>query len=128
MFKMILTARKRPELSREAFIDYYDNCHVPFMHRLLGGGGASVHRRNFVIRQAAGEEGGAFDVVTEVLYKDREAFEAAVRLYADPEILRQAREDEDRFIMPGSIRAFVVEPHETVFERVPETDVPARAS
>lgn len=125
MFKMILTARRRPDISREDFIDYYDNRHVPFMHRLLGGGGASVHRRNFVVAQAAGGPGEDFDVFTEVLYKDRAAFEAAVRLYADPEILRQAREDEAQFLIPESIRAFAVDPHETVFERVPESNTAA---
>ena len=120
MFKMILLARKRPDLSREDFIGYYDNRHVPFMHELLGGRGASIHRRNFVAAQVAGEEEASFDVITEVIYRDRAAFEDAIAAYSDPEILRQAREDESRFLEPGSIRTFIVEAHETVFEPVPE--------
>lgn len=122
MFKMILTARRRPDISREAFIDYYDNQHVPFMHKLLGGGGASVHRRHFVIRQTAGPDGEGCDVFTEVLYEDRAAFEEAVRRYSDAEILRQARADEDQFLERGSIRAFAVETHETVFDSPPKND------
>lgn len=120
MYKVILTAKKRPDLTREQFIDYYDNRHVPFMHRLLSVG-AAVHRRNFVVRDAAagGLPDDGFDVITEVIYEDRETAEATLRQYADPEIRRLALEDEGRFLLPGSLRAYVVEVHETVFRPLP---------
>ena len=120
MIKVVMTLKKRPELSREEFIDYYDNKHVPFMHGLLGRGGASVHRRNFVDHETSPDTAD-FDVVSEVFYRDRDAFEAAVGAFTDPEVARRAREDEDRFVLPGSIQRYVVEVHETVFERVPES-------
>ena len=125
MFKLIVLIRKRPELSRQEFIDYYDNRHVPLVHSLLPKG-AAVHRRNFVVTDAAQGERSAdaagadesWDVISEVFYEDLGTAQAAARAMQDPAIRRRIEEDEERFIMRGSMRRFVVEVHETVFRPV----------
>jgi hypothetical protein len=120
MFKIMMLLRKKAGMTREEFIDYYDNRHVPFMHSILPQG-AAIHRRNFIVPapQAAQGEGmvGAAecDVIVELFYEDVETVQRAMHCLADPLIQQQMAEDESRFIMPGSIRRFIVEPHETVF-------------
>lgn len=116
--------RKRADISREAFMDYYTNRHVPFVHGLLPRG-AAIHRRNFVVpAEPAPMEMGANadtgtredpDVISEVFYEDLASAQAAARAMSDPAIRAQIEEDERRFLMPGSLRSYVVEVSETVF-------------
>jgi hypothetical protein len=46
-----------------------------------------------------------------------------MRDFENPEIRRLCQEDEAKFLMPGSIKRYLVEVHETVFRPV----LPARA-
>ena len=113
MFKVILLAKKRPDISTEAFRDYYSGHHVHLMNRLLAHG-AAVHRRNFVVHPDT-EHPGDYDVISEVFYEDRETAEATMREMADPNVHRQRIEDEARFLIPESVRVFMVEADTTVF-------------
>ena len=129
MFKLIMLLKKRSDMTREQFIDYYDNHHVPFMHSMVPQG-AALHRRNYVVASASDAERGltaqaedGWDVIVEVLYENREVAEAAMKALADPERSRRMKEDESRFIQPGSIRRFVVEVHETSFRPMPQSGI-----
>lgn len=127
MVKIIMLIKKRPDLTREEFMDYYDNKHVPLMHKILSKG-AAVHRRNFVIPNVA-DIGSAdnidtsaeneYDVICEVFYEDRETAESVMRDFEDPEIRRLCEEDEAKFQLRGSIKRFIVDVHETVFRPLP---------
>jgi hypothetical protein len=126
MFKVIMLLKKRADITREEFIEHYDNVHVPFMHGLLPQG-AAVHRRNFVVPQRAADAGAKgdaetereCDAIVEVFYEDLDTAERAMRCLADPQVRSLMEEDENRFILPGSIRRYVVEVHETVFRPLP---------
>jgi len=121
--------KKRSDLTRKQFMEYYDNHHVPFMHSILPQG-AAVHRRNYVLANESGSDHevtsqveDGWDVIVEVFYESREAAEAAMQALAEPETFRRMKEDENRFIQPGSIRRFVVEVHETVFRPMPQRGI-----
>jgi hypothetical protein len=126
MFKIIMLLKKRADITRQEFIDHYDNVHVPLMHRLLPQG-AAVHRRNFVVPKqgvGAGAESAAAierecDAIVEVFYEDLDTAERAMRCLADPQLRSLMEQDENKFILPGSIRRYVVEVHETVFRPLP---------
>jgi hypothetical protein len=126
MFKIIMLLKKRADITREEFIEHYDNVHVPFMHDLLPQG-AAVHRRNFVVPQETagagvggrGEIERECDAIVEIFYEDLETAGRAMRCLADPQVRRLMEQDENRFIEPGSIRRYVVEVHETVFRPIP---------
>jgi hypothetical protein len=127
MFKVIVTLRKRPDLSREEFIDYYSNRHVPLVHSLLPKG-AAVHRRNFVVPKAPapmamGANADASrerdpDVISEVFYEDLATAQAAAKAMSEPAIRTQIEEDERRFLEHGSLKSYVVEVNETVFREL----------
>ncbi len=120
MLKIVMLLRKRADLTREQFIDYYDNHHVHFMHDMLGTG-AAVHRRNFVVPGTASPpDARDCDVICELFYEDAATAAKTMQALQDPEIRRRMQEDEDRFIERGSIRRFVVEVHETVFRPLPQ--------
>jgi hypothetical protein len=122
MYKIVMLIKKRPDMSRAEFIDYYDNHHVPFLHGILTKG-AAVHRRNFVVpteRDIAAPDNlnlqaPDYDVICEIFYEDLQTLQSVMRDFEDPEIRRKTAEDEAKFLLPGSIKRYVVEVHETVF-------------
>ncbi len=118
MFKVMLLAKKRPDISFEAFRDYYSNHHVHLMNRLLAHG-AAVHRRNFVQHPDPAHPGD-YDVISEVFYEDRATAEATMREMADPEVHRQRIEDERKFLIPESVRVFMVETDTSLFRPLKE--------
>jgi hypothetical protein len=120
MFKVVLLARKRPDIAFEAFRDIYSNHHVHFMNRLLQHG-AARHRRNFVLHPDPAQP-GEYDVISEVFYEDRAVAEATMRELADPDIHRRRIEDEARFLDPASVRVFMVEPETTDFRPLPDAE------
>jgi hypothetical protein len=124
MFKIIMLLKKRADITREEFIEHYDNVHVPFMHGLVPQG-AAVHRRNFVVPKrdadagAESDSAGECDAIVEVFYEDLDTAERAMRCLTDPQVRSLMEQDENKFIHPGSIRRYVVEVHETVFRPLP---------
>jgi hypothetical protein len=114
MFKVIMLLKKRADLTRAQFIDYYDNRHVPLVHSLLPKG-AAIHRRNFVVPADGAGADDECDAIVEVFYEDRQTATAAMRVLTEPQIRQRVEADEDQFIQRGSIRRFLVEVHETVY-------------
>lgn len=109
MLKCIALLRKRPDLTRDEFIDYYENNHAPLMSGLFPD--FLDYRRNYV--DAAGAFSFAapldFDVVTELRFEDRAAYDRFVAKATDPDIARQIAEDEENVFDRGYTRMFVVE-------------------
>jgi uncharacterized protein (TIGR02118 family) len=88
MLKLILLFRRKPGMSREAFIDYYENVHAPLSIEKIPG--IALYRRSYVEPGAAPfghptTEPG-FDVVTEIGFDRLEDYEAAVDAFTSPEL------------------------------------------
>lgn len=123
MFKMIITFKRKAGISREEFMDYYDNRHIPLARKIMPP--IDVHRRNYIINDhpffaVVGDNRGTdgveppFDVISEVIYATQADAEASMRaLFESPETSRQIMEDEAHFVEPGSISFYVVETHQT---------------
>jgi uncharacterized protein (TIGR02118 family) len=117
MFKCLILMKKKAGLTRAAFIDYYENKHVPLMRELAPH--REIYRRNYIafddsMFDVDGRSGAAeavpFDVITESIFATREAAEAAKNTtLASPENLRRVKADEANFVEPGSVRMYVVE-------------------
>lgn len=123
MYKLIVTIRKSEALSRDEFIDYYEERHMPLMAGLLPS--PLVSRRNYVIPDDAvlrslGGDGRArapapYDVMTEAVYATPELAREALSRMFDPAIAEQVHADERRFIMPGSIEFHAVEVRQSAY-------------
>ena len=109
--KSIALLRRRADLSREAFIDYYETRHVPLIRSLLPG--IVDYRRNFADFDGAYVNAGAapfdFDVVTELWFADRAAYDQAMARVADPAIGARIAADEENFLDRSGTRMFLVE-------------------
>jgi hypothetical protein len=123
MFSTILTIRKKKGISRDEFIDYYENKHAPLIGSLLP---ATIlqYRRNYILDDDALSillaTGGRGDdvmipeitVITEARFETRTEAEGLIRAFLSDEILPLILADEANFIEPGGVRWRVVEVRE----------------
>lgn len=122
MVRIIMTIKKRKGISRDAFIKYYEEHHVPLAARLLPGT-KSLYRRNYIVwddpildlmkdDRAAydlGDDLNPFDCFTETERDSREDAENGIRAFFASEVFTKIRNDEDAFVEPGGTRFYVVE-------------------
>lgn len=111
MIKLIGLLKKKAGLTRDEFIDYYENHHAPLACRLLPMG--SDYRRSYTekMRVNGVEVNDAFeyDVVSELWFKDKSAYEAFATSMQTPEIFAQIVADEEKFLERGANRILVVD-------------------
>lgn len=115
MLKILAFLTKREGIETRAFIEYYENHHVPLICSLAPA--PSVYKRNYLVRddEFNRQEDGTidFDVVTELVFPDRAAYiawGAAVGTGAPGE---QVAADELKFLNPSRTRAYIIEEHAT---------------
>ena len=114
MFKVLGFLTKREGIEMQAFIDYYENKHVPLICSLAPT--PIVYKRRYLVRgQELTKESGAvdFDVVTELGFPDRSAFLAWTVQLSAPGAGEQVVADEAKFPPSVVIRAYVVEEYVT---------------
>jgi len=114
MFTMLSYLVKRDGMTVEDFVEYYENCHVPLILSL--GPHPLVYKRRYLRRGDAAnvaEETIEFDVVTEIAFADRAAFESwstAVGTGVDGD---RVAADEALFLDRSRTRATVIDDHVT---------------
>jgi len=115
MVKVVVMVKRKPGMSREAFIEYYETQHALLVAkhlRMFAG-----YRRSYMIpgslvqlahiAQVASPPD--FDVMTEVWLRTHADFESLVTTIANPEIGRMLAEDEANLFDRSTIRMFRVE-------------------
>src|ERR1700722_2795021 len=111
MFKTVGLLKQKDALSRDAFIRNYETVHVPLMRSLLPQ--ITEYRRNYLNRSLAVIAPGApdpdFDVITEIYFADRSAYEAAMTLSADPVVWKQMSADAELIFDMSKTRLFAVD-------------------
>lgn len=113
MIKLIALLKKKPGTTREMLIDYYENHHAPLAVKLTPMG--HDYRRSYTQRvRVNGKEvdmAGEYDVVSEVWFRDQQAYEAFAAAMRDPEIFAQIKADEERFLDRSASKILMVEEH-----------------
>jgi uncharacterized protein (TIGR02118 family) len=108
MLKVFAFLTKRDAISTRAFIDYYENHHIPLVLGLAPT--PAVYKRNYLMR---GDEFKReddtidFDVITELVFNDRTEFVAWLETLGVDEIAA----DEERFLDRSRTRAYMIEEH-----------------
>lgn len=99
MYKVMAYLARKPGLSREEFRTYYEYSHVPLIERLIPG--MTTYQRNYLNFDEPfrrNEEHIGFDMVTEMVFEDREACSAWFAAVRQPDIFRQIMDDEAHFL------------------------------
>ena len=115
MFKAVCLIRRKDGMSREAFVERYENGHAVLCRDLIPHMVRYV-RRYVVPGETVLYEGAPaldFDVVTELWFESRATHDAAMAALAEPEKAQLLAEDEKQLFELSSIRRFVVEEHES---------------
>ena len=112
MFKVLAFLSKREGIETRAFIDYYENKHVPLICSLAPT--PIVYKRRYVIEKLT-NEGGAidFDVVTELGFDDRAAYLAWMAKLSAPGSGERVAADEANFLDRSRTRAYFIEEYVT---------------
>lgn len=110
MIKTIALLKSKPGMTREQFVDYYENRHAPFIRAMLSG--IVDYRRNYIDLDDAHVFPGAapvdFDVITEIRFADRAAYDEAMAVLAKPENWAALVADEENLFDRDKTRMFVV--------------------
>lgn len=111
MIKLVGLLKKKPGLSQDAFIDYYENHHAPLACRLLPMG--HDYRRSYVkkMRVNGREVDDAFDydVVAELWFETEAAYRAFADAMSSPEIFSQIVADEEKFLDRSANKILIVD-------------------
>lgn len=103
MFKQICFFRKRPDMSLDEFLDYYETQHSRLSER-IGRSPSIANAARYVRRYLKPERNPVtgevhdcgYDCIMEIWWHSREDFENSQRVIADPERLAAIVEDEKR--------------------------------
>ena len=113
MFRVFGFLTKKNGLSMREFIDYYESKHVPLICSLAPV--PTIYKRRYMVGERLTADGGEvdFDVMTELVFADRSAFDAWMAELAKPGIGSRIVEDEEKFLNRARTRAYIIEEHVT---------------
>jgi hypothetical protein len=115
MLKIMAFLSKRADLATRAFIEHYENNHVPLIGSLAPS--PIVYKRNYLVRDhelnRRQDNTIDFDVVTELVFPDRAAYLAWGSAVGTGTAGEQVAADEARFLDRSRTRAYVIEEHVT---------------
>lgn len=115
MVKMVLMMRRKPGLSREAFIEHYETRHVPLAVKHLPT--IAGYRRSYMIPGSTFDAGHIadapplpdIDVMTEMWFRTKADHDAVGATMADPKIGALFAEDEEKLLDRANIQMFMVD-------------------
>ena len=110
MLKVFAFLFKKPGMDTAEFTDYYENHHVPFICSLAEP--PRVYKRNYVVRgYDLNREDAAigFDVVTELVFDDRKAYEAWLAVVFQPGNAERVAADEAVFLDRARTLAYTID-------------------
>ena len=110
MLKVFGFLTKKAGIDTQAFIDYYENHHVPLICSLAPV--PTVYKRNYLLRgnELNKEEKAIdFDVVTELVFPDRAAYLAWRAQLSKPGSGELVVADEQKFLDRSRTRACIIE-------------------
>ena len=109
MFRVFGFLTKKDGLSMREFIDHYENKHVPLICSLAPV--PRIYKRRYLAGERLTIEGGEvdFDVMTELVFTDRNAFDGWMAELAKPGVGARIVADEEKFLNRERTRAYVIE-------------------
>jgi hypothetical protein len=117
MFKTVVLLKRRPGMSREDFIAYYESRHAKLAEPRLKLGAVRYVRRYLQpdANPLTGEIPEAeYDVITEMWYPDRATFDRMrAALKAAPDVIAEIAADEQNLFDRSRNRFFFVEERES---------------
>ena len=116
---VVTLLKRKPGMSREAFIAYYESRHAVLAARVVPG--LMEYRRMYIDPEhmAFGMPSASpgYDVITTLVFANAAAYQAAFQALSDPEISQQIAEDEEHLFDRSGIRAWVVDERRSILPK-----------
>jgi len=116
---VVTLLKRKPGMSREAFIEYYESRHAVLATKVVPG--LVDYRRMYIDpdHMAFGmpSASSGYDVITVLVFADAAAYQNAFHALSDPEIAQQIAEDEEHLFDRSCIRAWVVDHRRSLLPR-----------
>lgn len=133
MFKQVCLLTRRPGMSMEEFVDYYENRHAPLLAPMM------PQARRYVRRFVQPEGGMAFgelpqvpfDCLMELWWESRDEFEACMAALGEGDAFQKIYEDEEKIFASHSNPSFSVEEVESPLQGLedpPALDAPRQCN
>jgi uncharacterized protein (TIGR02118 family) len=115
MFKVMVMIKRKPGMSMDEFIQYYETKHAPL-------GASKVPNLKRYVRHFIRPYGNAvygadatpaYDVLTEIWFDDEADFQRGMAYLTEPETAAIIGADEEKLFDRASIRFMIMEDHET---------------
>ena len=118
MFRTVTLLKRRPDLSMEEFIAYYESAHARIGEKYLAG--RAIHYARRFLHALAPEDTAdkPYDVVMEIWFADRAAFDDTIVALGDPDVAAEIAEDEERLFDRSRNRMFFLEEHASDLDAV----------
>ncbi|MGE3301704.1 MAG: EthD domain-containing protein [Hyphomonadaceae bacterium] len=114
MYKVVHFFKRRDGLTMEDFVAYYEKAHTKFVKHIPG---VRRYARRYLTRNLRRSGAGVdFDVMTELWYDDRAAYEAALAALRAPhmaETVAAIIADEEKLFDRAASRMYAFEEFET---------------
>ena len=119
MFKQVCFFKKRPDMTMQEFMDYYENQHSKLGSRI--GKPILPKAQRYVRRYLKPEKNPVtgemidpgYDCIMEIWWDSREDFEAMMRVVSSPDRVSHTIEDEKKLFASHSNPVCSVEEHES---------------
>ena len=120
MFKQICFFKKRPDMSLDEFLDYYENQHSQ-LSKKMGRAPSIPNAVRYVRRYLKPEKNPVtgevhdcgYDCLMEIWWNSRADFEASQKLIGDPERLEYIKADEAKLFASHANPVYTVEEYDS---------------
>lgn len=124
--KIMILIKKKPELTRSEFIEYYERSHVVLAKRLFGHLMVRyVRNYPYQLLKNHPEDydlAETYDAVTEITLKDQAALDEMQRIHMIPENVAAIIEDENQFQIRKETRLLISESRDNGVSILPEDE------
>lgn len=112
MIKTVALIRRKPGISKEEFVRYYEHEHAPLVLKTMPQIRRYVRNHTVLVDEGSPETTPAYDCVTEIYFDDMESSLAAheVMTSSAGDVIR---EDETNFLDQASMVHFLVDVYES---------------
>jgi hypothetical protein len=123
-FTVFMFIARKPGMTLEAFVDHYENKHVPLVLDVLGDAAPIRHARHYLKRVPAGMDGAGvppplvligdaatvdYDCITTVELRDEAHFQAFNEKFANSPRRKELDADQEAFADGAKFRVVAVE-------------------
>lgn len=111
MIKHVGLLKRNPNLTREQFIEHYENVHAKIGEKYLKGRASRYIRRYLspLVDPSYGVEGeGEFDIIMELWFENEETYKATLALITTPEASAEITADEELLFDRSKNRFFTI--------------------